>query len=672
MFWGSLLFSFLLRKRFFTETSALPAVELRLECLLPKVVFMGVPAQTPQVIRFGEFELDLQAEELRKAGVRVKIQEQPSQVLLTLVSRRGELVTRNDLRRQLWAADTFVDFETGLNRSIAKLREVLGDSPDAPRYIKTVPRKGYRFIAPVETISGAPATDGIVPSTSSPVKWKIKRHIIAAVVVIVPVLALAAYWARGAERRALGSGGRKMLVVLPFENLTGDPGQEFFTDGVTEETITQLGRLQAKDLGVIARSSAMKYKHSSASVAEIAKGLHVNYIVEGSVRREASRVRIAVQLIRAGDQTQLWADTYDRGIADVLAVQSEIAQTIGKQLELHLVGTQLSAAQTPYAVEANPVAYEHYLRGRSYVFAGFDTPQALRRAQGYFEDAIRQDPDFGRAYAGLAASYVLLSEFRWLPPNEAYRPAKEAIRKALQLDPSLGEAHTALAWLSWRHDWDWATAEKEYRYACELNPNDVDAHQGLTWFLAWSRRGQDAFSQIAKIRQLDPAQAVTIDEAGVYFHSRDYKSLVEVGQKSVVSRPDFWVTHYFLGVGYEGAARLSDAISEYEKAVQMSQGDSDPSSALAHAYATAGRNADAEKILQRLQQSGKTSYVSPYMIATIYAGLGDKEKAFEYLEKAYQERSTDLPYFLKADLRIDTLRSDPRLKDIETRVGLPQ
>jgi TolB-like protein/DNA-binding winged helix-turn-helix (wHTH) protein/Tfp pilus assembly protein PilF len=635
---------------------------------------MAVPTETPQVIRFGDFELDLQAEELRKGGTRVKIQEQPSQVLLALVSRRGELVTRDELSRQLWPTDTFVDFETGLNRSIAKLREVLGDSPEAPRYIKTVPRKGYRFIAPIEPASGPRSEETTVLQTPARASAENKRWLKAALVLTGIFLAFAAYWTARVVRGFSSSvpHERIMLAVLPFENLTGDPGQEFFIDGVTEETIAQLGRLRAKDLGVIARGSAMKYKNTSKSVSDIAKELHVDYIVEGSVRRESGRVRVGVELIRASDESQVWADTYDRSVADVLVLQSEIARTIGQQLEVHLAAGQLSQQQSGYAVATpKPTAYEDYLRGRAYVFAGFDTPQALRRAQSYFEQAIKEDPNFGRAYAGLGASYLLLSEFRWLPPKESYLPARNALEKALQLDMSLGEAHTALGSLTWRYDWDWPGAEKEYRYACELDPNDVDAHQGLTWFLAWSRRSAEALSEIEKIREIDPAQAFTIDQAGVYFHLRDYKSLIAVSQKAVASRPDFWVSHYFLGVGYEGSGRLSEAISEYRNAAELSQGDTDPTAALAHAYARAGQRTVAYEILYQLQQRAKNSYVSPYMIATIYAGMGDNNKAFASLDAAYEERSSDLPYFLRADLRIDNLRSDPRLLNLENRLQLP-
>ena len=637
---------------------------------------MVVPSQTAQVIRFGTFELDVPAGELRKNGSRVRIQEQPYQLLLVLLSHPVEVVSREELRRQLWPADTFVDFETGLNRSVAKLRELLGDSPDVPRYIRTVPRKGYRFIAAVETSSGAKteAVASLPPRT--PAKKPSRRTLFFIAVAAMALLATALYWGPRRFRRTSTSASRRtMLVVLPFENLTGNPEQEYFSDGMTEETITQLGQLQAKDLGLIARTSAMKYKHTSKGIAEIAQELHVDYIVEGSVRREDNRVRIAVQLIRASDQTHLWADTYDRQLADVLAVQKEIASAIGQQLELRLTDQaerQFTDARPGSVPEANLAAYEAYLRGRSYLIASSNTPQAIRRAQSYFREAIQLDPNFARAYSGLGECYVLLTEYRWLAPDQAYAPAIAALRKALALDNTIGEAHTALAWLAWRHDWDWRTAEEEFNYALRLNPNDVDAHQARAWYFAWKGQSQAAMADTARIHELDPAQVSELDQAGIFYHQRNYARLMEVGQKAVASRPDFWISHYFLGVGYEGSGRLQDAINEYQKAVELSQGDTDPTAGLAHAYAVAGRKADAERIVQQWLRTAKTSYVSPYMIATIYGGLGKKDKAFEFLEKAYQERSTDLPYFARADLRLDELRSDPRLPSLLRRLGLPQ
>ena len=292
--------------------------------------------------------------------------------------------------------------------------------------------------------------------------------------------------------------------------------------------------------------------------------------------------------------------------------------------------------------------------------------------QRYFEEAIQKDSHFGQAYAGLAECYMSLGEYRWLPPEESYRKATEAVRKALELDETIGEAHNVLGWLSWRYDWDWRTAEKEFKHALELSPNEIDVHEGLVWYFGWSGRHTEALSEVGKIRELDPAYPfATIDEAGIYYHQRDYKALIEATQKHVASIPDDWTGHYFLGVGYEGSGRKLDAIPEYQKAVELSQGDSDPIAALAHAYAATGRTAEAQKMLHEWLHQSETSYVSPYMIATVYAGLADKDKAFEYLEKAYQERSSDIAYFLKADLRVDKLRSDPRFQDLMRRMNFP-
>ena len=320
------------------------------------------------------------------------------------------------------------------------------------------------------------------------------------------------------------------------------------------------------------------------------------------------------------------------------------------------------------AAEVNSEAYEAYLRGRSY-WSTASTQQEHKKAQSYFEEAIRKDPRFAPAYAGLADCYLGLGSLRWLRPQDASRPAKEAIRKALELDATLGEAHHALGWLSWQYDWDWPTAEKEFRYALELNPNDVDGRIGFLWYLAWSARSTEALDESKKIRALDPTNYFNFgSEPGIYYHLRDYKALIEAGRNFVASVPGEWSSHYFLGVGYEGSGRSLDAIPEYQKAIDLSHGDQDPTAALAHAYAALGRRAEAEKILGELERQSQTGYVSPYMIAAIYAGLGNKDRSFEFLEKAYQERSSDLPYFIKADLRIDNLRSDPRFQDLMRRV----
>ena len=295
------------------------------------------------------------------------------------------------------------------------------------------------------------------------------------------------------------------------------------------------------------------------------------------------------------------------------------------------------------------------------------------KAQMFFEQALQKDPSFALAYVGLASSYIGLGSQRWLSPQEADVHASEALRKALELDETLGEAHSLLGWLSWRYEWNWPIAEREFKYALELNPNSVDGQERYTWFLAWTGRRAEAFAELASMAKLDLLGSTrSRAELGVYYHERDYKALAETSRRYITRNPDPWLGHHFLAVGYDGLGHESDAVSEYQKAVELSHGDTDAVAGLAHAYTTMGRRAEAEKILSDLLRQSKRNYVSPYMIATIYAGLGNKGKAFDFLENAYQERSPDIPYFLKADLRLDTLRSDPRFQDLVRRVGFPQ
>jgi TolB-like protein/Flp pilus assembly protein TadD/predicted Ser/Thr protein kinase len=457
------------------------------------------------------------------------------------------------------------------------------------------------------------------------------------------------------------------IAVLPLANLSGDPEQEYFAAGMTEVLTTNLSKIGA--LRVISRTTAIRYKGTNKGLPEIAREMNIDGVVEGSVMRSGNRVRITAQLIQARTDQYLWAETYERDLGDVLRLQSEVAQAIVQQLRVQLTPQQ--QARLGSAQGVNPGAYEDYLKGRFY--SATPTQQGIKMGQKYFEEAIQKDSHLGQAYAGLADCYLTLGSYRWLPPGEAYRKGTEAVRKALELDETIGEAHEVLGWLSWRYDWDWRTAEKEFKYALELSPNDTDVRESLVWYLSWSGRRTEAQSEIGKIRELDPAHPFTlIDEAGIYYHQRDYKALIEATRKHVALIPDDWTGHYFLGVGYEGSGRKLDAIPEYQKAVELSQGDSDPTAALAYVYAAIDRKAEAQKMLHQWLHRSETSYVSPYMIATVYAGLADKDKAFEYLENAYRERSLDLPYFLRADLRMDSLRLDPRFQDLMRRMNFPK
>lgn len=457
------------------------------------------------------------------------------------------------------------------------------------------------------------------------------------------------------------------IAVLPLENLSHDPEQEYFAAGMTEALITNLSKVNT--LRVISRTSVMQYKHSHSKLPDIAKELNVDAIVEGSVMRSGSRVRIIAQLIEARTDQHLWAETYERDLVDVLRLQSEVAMAVAQQIRFQLSPQQLASVGSDRAVD--PQAYELYLKGRFY-WSITSTREGINEARRYFEEAIGKDSTFAPAYGGLADCYLALGSLRWLAPEKASQPAKEAIRKALELDQTLGEVHSSLGWLSWRHEWDWSAAEREFRHAVQLNPNYIEGHENLVWYLAWSGRSAEALDEIRKIRDLDPAYPYFNPEAGIYYHMRDYGKLIEVSRRFIAAVPEDWSGPYLLGVGYQGSGQKLDAIPQYLKAIELSHGDQDPTAALAYIYADMGRKTEAKRILKDLQIKSRISYVSAYMLATIYAGLGDKNRAFELLERAYQERSSDIPYFLTADLRMDGLRRDPRFQELLKRMNFPQ
>jgi tetratricopeptide (TPR) repeat protein len=415
----------------------------------------------------------------------------------------------------------------------------------------------------------------------------------------------------------------------------------------------------------------MRYKGTKKSLPEIARELNVDGIVEGSVMRSGNRVRITAQLLHAPTDKHLWAEAYERDLGDVLKLQNEVAQAIAQQVRAQLTPQQQARFRSAGSV--NPDAYEAYLRGRYYLSNQFTMERPLNMAKSYFEESIRKDPGFALAYSGLADSYVYLAFFgQGQSPDRAYRSAKEALRKALELDDSIGEAHDTLGLLSWRFEWNWDAAEREFSQAIALAPSYSCAHEDRAEYLSFIGRRADALAEMAKSNELDPGPSSAMTESGAYYQLRDYESLVETSRRGVASYPTEWVEHYSLGIGYEGTGKRLEAISEYQKAIEMSNGDHDATASLAHAFAAIGRRSEAEKILRDLERKSKSAYVSPYMIATIYAGLGEKDKAFELLEKAYQEKSLDISWHLKADLRIDNLRSDPRFQDLVRRVGYPQ
>jgi TolB-like protein/DNA-binding winged helix-turn-helix (wHTH) protein len=640
-------------------------------------VRMLTAAPASRVLRFEGFELDVRAGELRKAGVKLRLQGQPIQVLATLLNRAGELVTREELRAQVWPAETFVDFDHGLHNAIARLREALGDSAGTPRYIETLPRRGYRFIGTVERVGvEEPALTG--PSESfreAPIvaaSGRPRRTVVGVPLMVVAgvvALAIAAVLvAVSLSHRAAVTPSVRSIAVLPLANFSGDPAQEFFVDGMTDELITDLAKIGS--LRVISRTSVMGYKGTSKSLPEIARELNVDGIIEGSVTRSGQRVRITAQLLYGPSDKHLWAETYERDLGDVLGLQSEVAQAIAQQVRAQV--TPQLQARFRAARPVNPEAYDAYLRGRYYLSNMFTMAQPLNMAKNYFEEAVRKDPGFAAAYSGLAEDYIYLAIFRQMPAEAAHQQAEEALRHALALDDSIGEAHDAAGVLSWRYSWDWDSTERELDQAIALAPSYSCAHEDRAEYLAFRGRRAEAEAEMVKSLELDTSIGSFLTESAVYFQLRDFDRLVEASRRGMALNPNEWFEHFYLGAGYEGTGKGLESIAEYQKAVELSGGDQDAIAALAHAYAGVGRRAETEKMLRELERKSGTVYVSPYLIATLYGALGDKDTAFEFLEKAYQEKSLDLSWYVKADLRMDSLRGDPRYESLLRRMGLKE
>jgi TolB-like protein/DNA-binding winged helix-turn-helix (wHTH) protein len=657
-------------------------------------------AGTQEIIRFGkDFEVDPRAFELRCVGRAVKLERIPLQVLLILIEQKGQLVTREEIAEKIWGKDVYLDTDNSINGAVRKIRQVLKDDPQEPRYVETLSGRGYRFIAPVsEEELETPALAFREPSRFREAGQEAKKGTTLAQPIAEELRYktenVASAAAVGHRRRfglwALlflccaigiatwigwthfyGSGAAhsiRSIAVLPLQNLSGDPAQEYFADGMTEELITELSRIQS--LKVISHTSVMEYKGTKKHLPQIARELGVDAILEGSLIRENDQVRVTVQLLDGPNDRHIWSESYERPLHGVLNLQREVAEAVARQIRITLTPEQearLNASRT-----VDPEAYEAYLRGRYLFTTQFTMEQPLLQAKSYFEQSIQKDPGFAPAYSGLADAYLFLARYHHVPAEAGIQAALEALHKALQLDDGIGEAHDTLGSISWRHDWNFGAAEREMDRAIALAPSYPCAHEDRAEFLALLGRRAEALAEVNRFNQIDFGPSAAMTEAGVYFQLRDYPNLLETSRRGVASNPNEWVEHQFLGVGYEGTGKLPEAIAEYQKAVDLSNGDQNASASLANAFAATGNRVEAEKILRDLERRSKSGHVSPYILATIYAGLGEKDGAFQYLEKAYDERSLDLSWNLKADLRIDNLRSDPRFQDLARRVRLPQ
>jgi TolB-like protein/DNA-binding winged helix-turn-helix (wHTH) protein/Flp pilus assembly protein TadD len=612
--------------------------------------------RSTQIVRFGSFEVDFRAAELRRNGLRVRLQEQPFRILELLLEHPGETVTREELRQRLWPADVFVAVDQSLNNAIKKLRAALHDPAENPRFIQTVARHGYRFIAPVEVIRVAPPA--VPPRRSWQSVW--------IAVLCLSGLALAAYIAvhRPGVRPPAD---RLTLAVLPFNNLSGDPSQEYFSDGLTEEMITQLSAVNPRGLGVLARTSTMRYKDTRKGADEIGKELHVDLLVEGSVRRENQRVRISAQLIRASDQIHVWAKSYERDLREILLLQREVAQDIAREINVSV--SPAASTQRSTVAALNPDAYEAYIKGR--YFWNKRTKEDLQKAIEYFRSAIRDEPTYAAAYDGLADSWIALGWYGYVSPKEAFPHADEAARRALALDDSLAAAHTSLAMVRFNYDWDWSRAERGFQRAIELDSDYPNAHHWYADYLSAIGRHDQAVTESERARRLDPLSPIINAWLGWRHHfARQYGAAVEQYRRTLELDPTFAPTHLVLGQAYEQQGRASEALAELQQAEHLGRGSPLYVAALAHALAGAGRRPDAERELRRLVELSARQYVSPVQIAIAHAGLGHAQEAIKWLGKGIDGRSADMVW-IKDDPRFDALRPDSRFQDIVTRLRFP-
>ncbi|PYT64736.1 MAG: hypothetical protein DMG39_31270 [Acidobacteria bacterium] len=630
---------------------------------------------------FGVFELDLRAGELRKHGLRVRLQEQPFQLLAMLVEHPGEVVTREELQKKLWPAETFVDFDHGLNKAISKIREALGDSAESPRFVETVARRGYRFLAEVKVADSAPVRSQDLATEPHPVaeardrldlagKPAMLKHLFSsfawkapALVLLLLVASLAGWNLHSWKRPSLVI---RSLAVLPLESLSSDASQDYFADGMTDELISDLGQISA--LRVISRTSVMAYKRARKPLPQIARELNVDAVVEGTVLRSGDQVRITAQLIEASTDKHLWSQSYQGELRDTLALQNQVARAIADQIRINLNPQEQAALKNVKVV--NPQAYESFLKGR--YFWNKRTADGLKVALAYFNQAIDEDPKYAQAYSGLADTYSLLGDWQYavMTPKEALPKAKAAATKALELDSALGEAHNSLAFCLDGFDWDFDSAGKEFRRAIELNPSYATAHHWYAWHLSLLAQYDDAIAEMRKAESLDPLSLIiNADLAELLVLAHSYEESIRQSRKTIEMDPNFALAHNQLAQAYLQKHMNDEALAELQEAAQLSGESPTVMANLGRAYAASGKRSEAIKLLSALKKRSNSIYSHGSEIAVIYAALGDTDQAMNWLEKGFEERFN--PGVL---LRpgFDPLRSDPRFQDLLRRIGLPR
>ncbi|HSZ00469.1 MAG TPA: winged helix-turn-helix domain-containing protein [Terriglobales bacterium] len=613
-----------------------------------------------KLLRFGIFEVDPKAGEVRKAGVKQKLAAQPFQVLQALLERPKEVVTRDELRQRIWLDNTFVDYDLALKKAINRVREVLGDSAESPRFIETIPRRGYRFLADVEAVESSHCTPSV---------WGQNRWGLVAALALVAGAALLLALNAGKLRTLIFAKSRsfeiRSIAVLPLQNLSNDPSQDYFSDGMTEALTTELAQIGS--LRVISRTSAMHFKGTRETLPQIGRELNVDAVVEGSAARAGDHIRITAQLIETQTDRHLWAKSYERNVQDVLALQNEVARDIAEEIRIKLTPQEkmLLASGRPVNLEA----HEAYLKGRYYL--NKRTEEGFRQALAYFSDATQKDGNYALGYAGLADSYVLLGEYSLLPAKEAFPKARDAAAKALERDDTLAEPHNALAAVKEDYDWDWVGAEREFHRAIELNPGYATAHQWYAELLSELGRHKEALAEIRQAQQLDPfSLIINAVYADVLRTAGQDDLAINQLRKTLEIDPNFAHAHFHLGLTLLRKGAFEQAIAEIQTAATLSPNVNDYQGGLGYAYARAGKRAEALNVLERLKEGPKQTYVSWFYVAAIYAGLDEKDQAFACLEKAYEQHEQGF-VVMRREPMFDPLLSDPRYQDLLRRLGLP-
>ena len=644
---------------------------------------MPAPASSTDRVQFGVFELDLRRAELRKQGVKVKLQEQPLKILQILLENPGQIVSREDLRQRLWVANTFVEFDQGLYSAMARLRDALGDSSDSPRFIETVAKRGYRFIAPVIEVPvapSAPESSEVEPKpelhrllpirrwTVSLIAGLLGGALLLASVFTFDVLGLRE-WLRSRTTPI------RSIAVLPLQNLSNDPEQEYFADGMTDELITNLAML--KGVRVISRTSVMQYKATTKALPQIGRELHVDAVVEGSVLRSGERVRITAQLVDAASDRHLWAATFERDIRDTLLMQAEAARSITESIRAELTLEQKQKLASAHTVD--PAAYDLYLRARSY--SERISHEDVEKCVEVLQLSIQKDPLFADAYATLADCYAMAGLVGVLTDPDATARMRSAVTRALELDSSQAEAHALLCELD-VEDWNWEGAERECRRALEYGPNLAAAHDHYSDFLLITGDADGSIKEVRAAAELDPLSPRLATGVGwQLIYARRYGEAIQQFRAVLNSDPNYVVAHTGLARAYEIQGDYAACIDETKwvfTEIGFTEKEAEARiAALRTAYQTSGPRGYWKKRLEWDSDDIWEKYIAPgqhvpaWFLALDYANLGEIDRAFTFLKQSSQQHEPDLALRV-VDPRLDSLRSDPRFQDILKQVGLSE